>query len=109
MNYFFLKIKAIIMLTLAIISFLIAAVLGLTLLIPILQGKMPNQTARTFHGIFAAIGLILAIFFLLTSMTTWPTLLITGIVLLILAALGGLTMLMFDLQKKEIPKAIAII
>lgn len=97
------------MLVLAIVLFLAAVVCGLVMLIAILQDRPTNKTAKTLHGTFAGLALIIMVVYILTSMSGWSSLLITSLVLLISAALGGLTMFMMDRKNKQFPKIIALI
>ncbi|MBI2785709.1 MAG: hypothetical protein HYX60_05130 [Legionella longbeachae] len=97
------------MLLLAIVLFLAAAVCGIVMLIAILQDKAPNKIAKILHGIFAATGLIILIVYLFSFMSGRSSLLIASVVLLCLAALGGLTLFSMDRKGKKIPKMVAIV
>src|SRR5688572_11812593 len=95
------------MLTTAIVLFLVAAIFGLIVLTAILKNQPTPKLAVFAHGPIAAIALIIVIVY--TILGHREPLLITSIVLFILAALGGLTLFIIDMQKKPIPKSIAVI
>lgn len=57
------------MLILAIVLFLVAAVFGFFLLTAILQDRPVKDVVKKFHGIFAALGLIILIVYMLAFMT----------------------------------------
>lgn len=97
------------MLLLAIVLFIVAAVCGLILLTALLQDKPINVTAKTLHGIFATAGIILVLVYVFIFMPSWSPLLITSSILLVLAALGGFTLLILGMKKKEVPKLAAVI
>lgn len=95
------------MLILSIVLFCIGAIFGLTILSAILRDKPTPKLNVLAHGTFV----ILAFLILVSSVISNPnsTLLITSVVLFALAALGGLTLLSFDLRNRPIPKVIAVI
>jgi hypothetical protein len=93
------------MLTTSIIFFTIAAIFGLTIIIPLLQGKSTTKPFVFLHGGLAAIALILLIIFSMNNEPS-PT---VSIVIFVIAALGGFTLLANDLRKKPGPKALAVI
>lgn len=95
------------MLIASIVLFIIAAIFGLIILTAILKNKPTPKPAVFTHGPIAATALIIAIIY--ASMGHADPLLITSIVLFVLAALGGLTMFAIDMQKKPVPKLIAVI
>ncbi|KTD60323.1 hypothetical protein Lsan_2101 [Legionella santicrucis] len=97
------------MLILAIVLFIAAAVCGLILLTAILQDKPVNKAAKILHGIFAAAGIILVLVYVFLFMPSWSSLLVTSSILLVLAALGGLTLFILGMKNKEIPKLAAVI
>jgi hypothetical protein len=94
------------MLHLAIGLFVLAAVLGLIVLIAILRNKPTPKTVVFIHGTVAAIALLLVIYYIVLNNGSGPTL---SLVLFILAALGGFTLFTIDMRKKPIPKWIAIL
>ncbi len=89
-----------------VLLFAVAAVFGVTLLIPVLQGKNPKRTFVFVHGGIAAIALLLLIreFFKIDSSVSQVSL-----TLFLVAAAGGFVLFAFDLQKKSIPKGLALI
>jgi hypothetical protein len=91
----------------AIFLFVIAAIFGLINLSAILRDQPTPKLSVLAHGIFAFIALLV----LIAAAISHPesTLLLTSVVLFILAALVGFTLLSFDLRNKPIPKVIAII
>ena|SRR3990167_4030543 len=94
------------MLVTAIILFILAALLGLLIVKAIFKNKSTPKRVVLMHGSFAGIALLLVIIYVITGHTS--PLIITSLVLFIVAALGGLTMLTIDLSKKPIPKSFAI-
>lgn len=93
------------MIIVACILLLLAAVFGLINLTSILKDKQAPRLAVMAHGIIA----VFALFALAAYTVVHPdTLLITGDILLVLAALGGFGLLMIDLSGKPIPKKIAM-
>lgn len=95
------------MLFLALGLFLLAVVFGLVILTAILQERPTHKIARFAHGAIAltALGLLVSYVMLYGG----STLLLTSVILLSLAALGGLTLLLLDLKKKSVPKWLAVI
>ena len=93
------------MLTTSVILFAVAAVLGLTIIIPLLQGKPTPKPVVFLHGPIAATALVLLIIYAMNN----PVAPITSIVIFIIAALGGFILLANDLRKKPGPKALAVI
>jgi hypothetical protein len=95
------------MLISAIILFLVAAIFGLILLPAILQDIPTPKPAILLHGSFAALALLLIVIYILIYGA--DPLLITSLILFIIAALGGITLVTLDIKKKPIPKLLAII
>jgi hypothetical protein len=93
------------MLTTIIILFALAAVFGLTILIPLLKGQPTPKLSVVLHGLFAATALILLIVFEVNNMSS-PT---VSTILFVIAAIGGFILLANDLKKKPGPKALALI
>lgn len=89
-----------------IVLFAIAAVFGLTLIIPVLQGKTPSRAFVFIHGGLAAVALILLIVRYVNEAEAVP---VISLVLFVVAALGGFVLFGNDLQKKPIPKALAVV
>lgn len=94
------------MLISALIIFVFVTSLGLGILPPILQDRTPNKTVRALHGFLAAGGLILIYVYVFAFMTGFSALLIISLVLLTLAALGGLTLVILAEKKIYAPKII---
>lgn len=86
--------------------FAIAAVFGLTCLIPVLQGKSPSRAFVFIHGGIAAVALVMLILAYLRPTSTVPVL---AVVLFVVGALGGFVLFARDMQKQPIPKALALV
>lgn len=84
--------------------FLLAGVLGIYLLTYVLQDKNTPKGVAFTHGPLAAIGLVILIIYAFMN-TPSP---IVSIILFILAAIGGLTLIIRDLTGKSLPKWMAI-
>src|SRR5690606_40948049 len=89
-----------------ILLFAVAAIFGLTLIIPVLQGKTPSRAFVFIHGGVAAIALVMLIIKYMDETSTVPQI---SVILFVVAALGGFVLFSRDLQKKPIPKALAMI
>lgn len=91
----------------AIVLFIIGAIFGLTILTAILRNKPTPKFSVLAHGTFVVIALLV----LISAVASHPgsTLLLVSVVLFVLAALGGFTLLSFDIRSKPIPKVIAIV
>lgn len=89
-----------------ILLFAAAAVFGLTLIVPVLQGKTPSRPFVFIHGGLAATALVLLLVQFFGAETTVP---VISLVLFVIAALGGFILLANDLQKKPIPKGLALV
>ncbi len=94
------------MLTAAIILFVVAAIFGLMNLIPILQNKPTQKPSVFIHGGVAAVGLLLVI--LAVAKATGPSP-VTALILFVVAALGGFVLFGIDMQKKPVPKWLAVL
>jgi hypothetical protein len=88
----------------AIAFFALAAILGMMLLSFVLRGKETPKGIVFTHGPLAAIGLILLIVYAVKQ--PGP---IDSIVLFVIAALGGVVMLVRDLGGKPIPKWLGVV
>jgi hypothetical protein len=97
--------KRTIMITI-ILLFAVAAVFGLTLLVPVLQGQSPKRAFVFIHGGIAATALVLLVLEFMKAGNTVPQI---SVILFVAAALGGLILVTRDLQKKPIPKGLALI
>jgi hypothetical protein len=89
-----------------VILFAIAAVFGISLIIPVLQGKTPKRTLVFAHGGVAAVALVMLLVQFFTEGSTVPQ---WSVILFVVAALGGFVLFASDLQKKSIPKGIAVV
>ncbi|WP_454785246.1 hypothetical protein [Legionella sp. WA2024007413] len=92
------------MLIIAIVLFLLAIVCGFFLFTAILQDRPINRTVRNLHAVFATLGLLIIIVHTFAFMTGKATLLVASLILLILAALGGLSLVALAKKGKQIPK-----
>ncbi len=88
----------------AIAFFALAAVLGMVLLSFVLKGKETPKGVVFTHGPLAAIGLVLLIIYTINN--PGP---VESIVLFIIAALGGVVLVIRDLSRKPIPKWLAVL
>jgi len=94
------------MLITAIVLFALAAVFGLVALTAILKNKPTPKPAVFIHGGLAAVALLLVIFFVTGSAGPSP---IASLVLFVVAALGGFALFAIDMQKKPVPKFLALV
>ncbi len=90
----------------AIVLFVVAAVFGLMNLIPILKNKPAPKPSVFIHGGFAALGLLCVI--LAVARATGPSP-VDALILFVIAALGGFVLFGIDMQKKPMPKWLAIL
>jgi hypothetical protein len=88
----------------AIAFFALAAILGMILLSYVLKGKETPKGVVFTHGPLAAIGLVLLILY--TVDNPGP---VESVVLFVIAALGGIILVIRDLTKKPIPKWLAVV
>jgi hypothetical protein len=91
------------MLTAIIILFALAAVLGLAVAVQIFKKTTTSKGVAIAHGAVGAVGLIALV---LHTVKNPNHLLTTAIVLLVIAALGGLTVFVNDLRGKVGPIAL---
>ena len=89
-----------------ILLFAVAAVFGLTLLVPVLQGQTPKRAFVFIHGGIAAIALVMLLLEFMTEGNTVPQI---SVILFVAAALGGFFLFARDMQKKPIPKGLALV
>ena len=94
------------MLITAIALFALAAIFGLVALTAILKNKPTPKPAVFIHGGVAAIALLLVILAVAKSAGPSP---IASLVLFIVAALGGFALFAIDMQKKPVPKLLALV
>ncbi|KTC88012.1 MULTISPECIES: hypothetical protein [Legionella] len=95
------------MLMTAIFLFIIALCFGIGLLVTVLSDRPTSRPVVLIHGGAALLGLLLIIAYILKG--NFQPLLVISVVLFIVAALGGLTLFIFDMRAKPIPKALAIL
>ena len=86
--------------------FVLAIFFGFIVFIQLLCNRPSFKPAVFLHGLVAVTGLICLSIYAVLHVGTKPWLSLT---VLILAALGGLTMLSFDLRKKPVPKIILLL
>src|SRR5262245_25302402 len=90
----------------ALVLFVLAALLGLTVAIAIFKKKETSRPVAVIHGLVGAAGLVLL---LLHAMKNPDRLLTTAIVVLVIAALGGAMLFVNDLRRKPGPVALVVI
>jgi hypothetical protein len=89
-----------------VILFAVAALAGLSVLVPVLQGKTPKRAFALVHGGIAALALVLLLLQYFRDMASVPQL---SVIIFVVAALGGFVLFAHDLQKNPIPKALALV
>lgn len=89
----------------ALILFALAAILGLYLISFVLRQKATPKPVAFIHGGLAATGLVLLI---IHTVKTGADL-VQAIVLFVIAALGGVVLIVRDLGGKSVPKWLAVI
>ena len=94
------------MIYVSILSFALAAVLGLGILIKWLTKKDASKTVVYSHGIVAAAALVLLVIYAVQNPADFPK---TSLILFVIAALGGFYMFFRDLQQKASPMFIAFV
>lgn len=95
------------LLKVAIALFILGAIFGLIVLTSILRNQSTPKPMVLFHGLFVATGLVLVLITFLSGHS--DKLLGISLGLLLIAALGGFTLLFNDLSKKPIPKWLAVL
>ncbi len=95
------------MLTTAIVLFLAAAIGGIVMTTQVFGGRTPAVGIAVAHGAAAAAGLVLLIWIALTGAP--GTLLTAGLVVLLIAALGGFFLLSFHVRQRPHPKAVVVV
>lgn len=94
------------MLYLTIALFAVAAVIGLIIANAIIAKKPSTpKGAVVAHGLFAATGLGLLIYYVIENTERSPK---VSLILFVLAALGGAVLLVRDLQKKPGPVTLVV-
>ena len=93
------------MLTVSVVLFAVAAVIGLTIATRIFKNKNTPLPVTLTHGFFAAAGLTLLIIYATQQPDRSP---VTSIVLFSIAATGGLILFTRDMMNKSLPKPLII-
>ena len=86
--------------------FVLAIFFGFIVFIQLLCDRPSFKPAVFLHGLVATLGLICLVTYAIQHAGTRPWL---SASILILAAMGGLTLLSFDLRKKSIPKLLLLL
>jgi len=95
------------LITAAIIIFIIAALFGLVILTAVLRDRPTPKPFVIIHGPLAATAIVLLIIDVVKGHT--EALLIASLIIFIIAALGGFVLYTLDTLKKRIPKPLAIL
>lgn len=91
----------------AIALFLLGAVGGLVMATQSFRSQQPSPVLTVGHGVLVATGLVLLIIsFLLGSLLAVQKI---GLLLLVIAALGGFFLLSFHMRKQNHPRAIIVV
>lgn len=85
------------------IAFALAAVIGLTLALKVLRGKMVPWLYSLLHALFGATGLVLLCVFIFSTANVSQTVLL-ALLALLLVAFGGFFLASFHLRGKIPPK-----
>ena len=96
------------MLVYSIALFAVAALFGLYLIARVFGGQLPPWLPVILHGLFAASGLLILLYAAFVTGPA-PTAVVVAAVLLLIAALGGFTLLSFQLRRQVPPKPMAAI
>lgn len=91
---------------LALCFFVLAIFFGFIIFVQLLCGRPSFKPAVFLHGLVAVSGLSCLITYAILHPGNKPWL---SVGVLILAAMGGLTLLTFDLRKKPLPKLILLL
>lgn len=94
------------LLSLALVIFAVAAVIGITLAIPLLQKRPTSKPAAIAHGLLGASGLVLLIVYTMQNPHKFLT---SAIVLLVVAALGGVILFANDLRNRPGPAFLIVV
>ena len=84
----------------------LSAVLGLTILIKWLSKHEASQTVIYAHGVVAASGLLILIYYAMQNPENFPK---ASIILFVIAAIGGFYMFIRNLKQKMGPLPLALI
>lgn len=95
------------MLGTAIVLFLLAAVGGIVMATQVFRGRTPPTAIAVAHGLLAATALGLLAWTWLQS--TQETVVTIGLVVLLIAALGGFFLLSFHVRGRPHPKPVVVI
>lgn len=90
---------------LCITLFALGAILGIYLLSFVLRKKMTSKIVAAIHGIIVATSLVMLIYY---AFIHGPGL-VASIVLFVIAALGGITLMIFDITGKTFPRWLAVV
>lgn len=93
------------MIYVSVISFALAAVFGVILLLSLLNKQKPARTPVYLHGLFAAAGLVLLIIHALQN-GDYPQ---ASLILFLIAAVGGFTLYFRDVKGKPGPVPLALV
>lgn len=95
------------LLYIAIALFLLGALGGLAMATQSFRGQQPSALLAVGHGVLVATGLVLLIIsFLLGSLLAIQKI---GLVLLVIAALGGFFLLSFHLRSQSHPRGVIVL
>ncbi len=94
------------MLIAAIVLFVVAAIFGLINLIPILKNRPTSKPSVFVHGGVAAVGLLLVILAVARAAGSSH---VSALILFVIAALGGFVLFGIDMQKRPVPKWLAVL
>jgi hypothetical protein len=87
--------------------FAFAAIFGLTIAVSIYQKKpATNKVVVAAHGLFAATGLVLLIYYMMNNQDNYPKI---SLILFVVAALGGFVLFINDMRKKPGPFSIVVV
>jgi hypothetical protein len=90
----------------AIVLFAIAAIGGLTMAVMHFRGATPPRAVlAALHGLFAAAGLVILLLAVVHGATGSPGI---ALVLFLIAALGGFTLLSFHLRGRPLPNGLIV-
>jgi len=94
------------MLVNAIILFAIAALGGLTMAILHFRGRTPPPVwLAVLHGLFAACGLVVLLIAVIGAASRGAT---VALIVLLVAALGGFTLVSFHMRRRALPNGLVI-
>ena len=81
-----------------------AALLGITLLTFVLRDRHTPKGVALLHGGFAALGIVALVVYWIVA----PTAPRISLALFVLAAAGGAVLIVLDLRRGKVPKALAL-